>query len=739
MAGPTTVTLSIDNTDLNLAHGTATVTFTFSAPPPLGFTLDDTSAVGGTLSNLSQLNATTYIATFTAAANTDIANASVSVAQTSPVPLSSAVATFYEVQNNWAPSQMIDGIFTGPPPGPGQGADFGGVNGWSVYDFSVNPNMAEGADALLTIASPLPAGQYNLTFKLYQNYYGNPGHLLGDFALAYTTAASPTLSTPQTRVSIQGESSLTGTTFSLLSPGELLATSHSIGTDTYIISASIDSASPITGIFLDAIKNPTLPGGGPGNFDNGNFVVSEFTLDTSLVGSTAFTVDTIVPTVAVSIDNPFINKAHNTGTVTFTFSEAPTAFTLPDTTAVGGRLSNLTGSGKSYTATFTGAAETLMFGFVSVTTGSWQENNGNPGAGGSTAVFQIDTRTPAPPPAGTTADLILRGANSAPTVAGQYEIYDIGNNAILAGYSLGQVGTDWQFASLGRFFGSDTTDMLLRSASTGGFEVYDISNNNITGAAFIGTVGMDWQAAGFGNLSSLGETDILLRNVNTGGLEVYDIHNNQITNAAFMGTIGLNWQFSGVGNFSSRGTSDLLLRNSNTGGLEAYDIANNQITNAAFIGTVGLDWQFSGVGNFSGVPGETDLLLRNNTTGGLVVYDISNNQLTGDAFIGTIGLEWQYAGIAPVHAAGASDLVLRNVNSGPLRCTILRATRLSEPLPWVRLAWIGSWAASPLIRPPLTRMASASSCKRWLVSAPAQRPTLRIPSLSVPIRHSSRF
>jgi Big-like domain-containing protein len=71
MAGPP-VTVSIDNTDLNLAHGTATVTFTFSAPPPLGFALDDTSAVGGTLSNLSQLNATTYTATFSAAANTDL-------------------------------------------------------------------------------------------------------------------------------------------------------------------------------------------------------------------------------------------------------------------------------------------------------------------------------------------------------------------------------------------------------------------------------------------------------------------------------------------------------------------------------------------------------------------------------------------------------------------------------------------------------------------------------------------
>src|SRR4029078_12024319 len=150
--------------DLNLAHGTATVTFTFSAPPPLGFTLDDSSAVGGTLSNLSQLNATTYTANFTAAANTDIANASVSVTQTSPVTFSSAVATFYEVQNNWAPSQMIDGILTGPP---GDGFGQSGINGWSVFNFTTG--QSEGADALLTLASPLPAGEYKLTFTIYQN------------------------------------------------------------------------------------------------------------------------------------------------------------------------------------------------------------------------------------------------------------------------------------------------------------------------------------------------------------------------------------------------------------------------------------------------------------------------------------------------------------------------------------------------------------------------------------------
>jgi len=302
-----------------------------------------------------------------------------------------------------------------------------------------------------------------------------------------------------------------------------------------------------------------------------------------------------------------------------------------------------------------------------------------------------------PPPTGTTADMILRASNSSLS-AGQYEIYDIGNNSLLAANQLGQVGTDWQFVTLGGFFGSDTTDMLLRNGNTGGFEVYDISNNLITNAAFLGTVGLNWQVMGFGNFSSSGETDMILRNAGTGGVEVYDISNNRLTGANFMGTVGLNWQFLGRGNFSSQGESDMLLRNSNNGGLEVYDIANNQITNAAFIGTIGVDWQFSGVGNFSGMPGETDLLLRNSRTGALEVYDIANNQLTGAAFIGTVGLDWQFAGIAPIHAAGASDLVLRNVTTGAFEVYDIAGNQLvgAASLGQVGLDWqLGGYAADP--------------------------------------------
>jgi len=298
--------------------------------------------------------------------------------------------------------------------------------------------------------------------------------------------------------------------------------------------------------------------------------------------------------------------------------------------------------------------------------------------------------------------MILRGANSSPAVAGQYEIYDVGNNAILAGYSLGTVGTDWGYVGLGNFFGSDTTDMLLRNSGTGGFEVYDVSNNNITNAAFLGTVGLDWEVQGFGNFSgNPGESDMMLRNNSiTGGgaLAVYDIRNNAITGFSPMGRVGLTWFVAGFGDFNNDGVTDMIMRNGVTGGLQVYDIANNQFTGSAFMGTVGREWRPYGFGNFSSIPGETDMLMRNSNTGDLRVYDISNNQIIDSHPLGTIGLDWQFAGVAPIRAAGESDLVLRNVNTGAFEVYDIANNQLTgaAPLGTVGLDWqLGGLAVDP--------------------------------------------
>src|SRR4029077_11242970 len=91
------------------------------------------------------------------------------------------------------------------------------------------------------------------------------------------------------------------------------------------------------------------------------------------------------------------------------------------------------------------------------------------------------------------------------------------------------------------------------------------------------------------------------------------------------------------------------------GGLEVYDIANNQLTGAAFIGTVGLDWQFAGIAPIH-AAGASDLVLRNVTTSAFEVYDIAGNQLIGAASLGQVGLDWQLGGVAagPPRGAAAS-------------------------------------------------------------------------------------
>ena len=81
--------------------------------------------------------------------------------------------------------------------------------------------------------------------------------------------------------------------------------------------------------------------------------------------------------------------------MTFTFSQAPVDFALTDVTAPDGTLSNLSGSGTSYTATFTAKAgidDTSAT--VSVTGGSYHDADGNAGTGGSTAPFTVDTVGP---------------------------------------------------------------------------------------------------------------------------------------------------------------------------------------------------------------------------------------------------------------------------------------------------------------------------------------------------------
>jgi hypothetical protein len=79
---------------------------------------------------------------------------------------------------------------------------------------------------------------------------------------------------------------------------------------------------------------------------------------------------------------------------------------------------------------------------------------------------------------------------------------------------------------------------------------------------------------------------------------------------------------------------------------------SNQITGASFLGSVGLDWQFAGVAPVH-AAGASDLVLRNVNSGALQVYNIALNSLMGSASLGAAGLDWQVGGFAPSSPTGS--------------------------------------------------------------------------------------
>ena len=386
-------------------------------------------------------------------------------------------------------------------------------------------------------------------------------------------------------------------------------------------------------------------------------------------------VDTTTPAITSIAESPASGDLNAGNAVTFTLnmSEAVTvAGSIPTLTLNdGGTATYVGGSGGSaLTFSYTvGAGQnvgSLAATVVNLNSATIKDGSGNAAALSLTGLTQtgpqINTLPNPVAPAGTSADLIM--SNGA---TGNYEIYNIGENAILAAYPLTQISSPWKVAGFGSFSSTDTSDMLVRNSNTGALEVYDINNNNITSTVSMGQVGLEWAISGFGDFSGrAGETDMLMRNVHTGNFEIYDISNNKITSAAPMGQVGSEWSVAGFGDFSGHANeTDMLMRNVWTGQFEIFDISGNQLTSAAPMGQVGLEWHVAGFGDFSGNANETDMLMRNLNTGKFEIYDITHNALTSAAPMGQVGMEWSVIAFGDFSSnSGVTDMLMQNAKTG---------------------------------------------------------------------------
>jgi T5SS/PEP-CTERM-associated repeat protein len=320
-----------------------------------------------------------------------------------------------------------------------------------------------------------------------------------------------------------------------------------------------------------------------------------------------------------------------------------------------------------YTVGANDRASNLAITAVNLNGATVQDPNGAPPdfAGALKSLgLSVNNATPPgpnpPPPAGTTAVMIMNNPNN-----GAYEIYDVGSNAILAAYQLGQVGAPWGFAALGTFQAGDIGDMLLRNASTGAFEAYYVGGNNITSAALVGTVGLDWNFAGIGNFdgaSSLSE--LMLRNASSGSFELYQVGGGGVLSGSSVAPVGNNFQVKGFGFFAENGLTQMLMQDNtndaSAGQLELYTYQPSTASLAGInVGKVGSNLSIVGCADLLG-NGETQMVMQqNNGNFWLYTYSASTNSLSGQ-LVGAIGSNFHVVGFGPLGTAGQDEMLMQD-------------------------------------------------------------------------------
>jgi hypothetical protein len=191
----------------------------------------------------------------------------------SPVSLQNATATFSQTCSGSFPaSAAIDGSIDGS-------------TGWAIIEC---PGTSAQTAVFQTVTDQGIVGGTLFTFNLYQSYTDLAGHTLGDFRLSVTTdsrsnfadglqtggnvSANWIVLSPSTAIATNGA------TLTIEGDGSILASGTAPATSVYTVMAPT-LLTGITGIRLEVLKDASLPGNGPGRFANGNFVLSELTVD----------------------------------------------------------------------------------------------------------------------------------------------------------------------------------------------------------------------------------------------------------------------------------------------------------------------------------------------------------------------------------------------------------------------------------------------------------------------------
>lgn len=198
-------------------------------------------------------------------------------AKANPVVLQQPTATFsQDYVYDFSVSKAIDGVANDEL-------------GWSIYDPTKADPTSDQTAVFETATDVGFVGGSILTFKLDQLYAAWGEHTLGRFRLSLTTddrsvfadglASGGDVTADWIVLDADSFVSAYGASLSELADHSILAGGLVPTMDSYTVTATT-MLTGITGIRLELIQDPSLPSNGPGRQrDNGNFILSEFSVD----------------------------------------------------------------------------------------------------------------------------------------------------------------------------------------------------------------------------------------------------------------------------------------------------------------------------------------------------------------------------------------------------------------------------------------------------------------------------
>lgn len=407
-----TVTITSNVDKLKIGE-TATITFTFSEDPGTTFTRQDITVAGGTLGELEK-DGLTFTAVFTPTDEHNATTASITVAADSYMD---------RAGNNGGPgltpTLSFDTMAPAAPSVPDLDpdsdtgtSDQDDITGDTTPTFSgtaeagvtvrlfaggveIGSAVATNGNWSITSDVVLEAGEYYIT-AVATDAFGNTGLASDPLRIEIVTAAPATRANSVKFSADTGASqtdlvtrtaaqTISGTLDADLKDGEYVEVSVDGGAtwntaswndDTWSIGATLLGGEQEVSVrVVNAIGNP------------GEAYSRDYHLDT------------VAPTVTIA-SNVDKLKGGETATITFTFSEAPPEFDLNAIQVDGGKLGALTGSGLTYSATFT-PDKGVDAGSASITidAGAYADLAGNDGKFGASPTLTFDTLAPDAPAA----------------------------------------------------------------------------------------------------------------------------------------------------------------------------------------------------------------------------------------------------------------------------------------------------------------------------------------------------